>query len=299
MLDKREPVISVVMAVYNEKVEWLHESIESILQQTFSDFEFIIINDNPTRIENSLILQEYQKKDKRIIVITNEQNIGPTKSFNKGMKLAKGKYIAHMDADDISLPMRFEVQLDIMEKNPNIIVCGSKIDMFGEKKNYYRYYPFVEKSDEIKKLLIFRGLCHPTIMMRKDSLIKNDIVYNENYTYAQDYKLYFDLREYGDFYNVPRILLRYRVSKSHISHQHKDKQCVFLASARREYIAKLLKEKGYINGIDWNCISVSMLKNIKQCNMPYNIIAAFYLSMKSYGIREFFYFAFSFDYIIF
>jgi glycosyltransferase involved in cell wall biosynthesis len=244
-------------------------------------------------------LQEYQKKDNRIIIITNEQNIGVTKSLNKGIKVARGKYIARMDADDISLSMRFEVQLEIMEKHPNIILCGSKIDMFGEKKNYYRHYPFFEKSDDIKNSLLVIGLCHPTIMIRKYILIKNDILYNEDYVYAQDYKLYFDLYDYGDFYNVPRILLRHRASKSHISYQHKDKQFIFLASARREYIIKILREKGYINNIDWNCISISIINDIKQYNMPYNMIAVFYLSMKSYGIKEFFYFAFSFDYIHF
>jgi glycosyltransferase involved in cell wall biosynthesis len=299
MSDKREPVISVVMAVYNEKVEWLHESIESILQQTFSDFEFIIINDNPTRVENSLILQEYQKKDKRIIIITNEQNIGPPKSFNKGMKLAKGKYIAHMDADDISLPMRFEVQLEIMEKNPNIIVCGSRIEVFGEnKKNYY--FPFLEKSDDIKNVLIIGCLVsHPTTMIRKDILSKNNILYDEKYIYAQDYKLWFDLYDYGEFYNVPRVLLRYRTSKSHTSYHNKDKQHMLAISARREWINKILKEKGYTNNIDWNSISTSTIKDIKRYHLPYNVIAVFYLSMKSYRIKEFFYFAFSFDYIHF
>jgi glycosyltransferase involved in cell wall biosynthesis len=299
MLDKREPVISVVMAVYNEKIEWLHESIESILQQTFSDFEFIIINDNPTRVENSLVLQEYQKKDNRIIVITNEQNIGPYKSANKGIKLAKGKYIARMDADDISLPMRFEVQLDIMEKNPNIIVCGSKIEVFGEFKHSY-YIPLFEKSNDIKKTLIIKNVIpHSTVMIRKDILINNNILYSENYIYGQDYKLWLDLYDYGDFYNAPRILLRYRTSESHITYQHRDKQAIFLGFARREYINKTLKEKGNTNNIDWDCISISTIRDIKQYKLPYNMIAVFYLSMKSWGIKEFFYFIFSFDYIHF
>jgi glycosyltransferase involved in cell wall biosynthesis len=298
MTDNKTAMISVIMSVYNEKVEWLHESIESILQQTFPDFEFIIINDNPTRVENSLILQEYQKKDNRIIIITNEQNIGLTKSLNKGIKVARGKYIARMDADDISLSMRFEVQLNVMEKNPNIIVCGSKIKVFGEDKRNY-HFSFVEKSEEIKNALVLWGMSHPTLMIRKNILIKNNILYDENYIYTQDNKLLFDLYDYGDFYNVPRILLRYRASKSHISSQNKDRQAIFLALARRECINKVLKEKGYTNSVDWNCISISIIKEIKQYNLPYNVIAVFYLSMKSYGIKEFFYFAFTFDYMHF
>jgi glycosyltransferase involved in cell wall biosynthesis len=244
-------------------------------------------------------LQEYQKKDNRIIIITNEQNIGLTKSLNKGIKVARGMYIARMDADDISLPMRFEVQLNVMEKNPNIIVCGSRIEVFGENKNTH-YFPFFEKSDDIKNLLIIRCLVsHPTTMIRQDILINNNILYNENYICAQDYKLWFDLYDYGDFYNVPRILLRYRTSESHISYQHKGRQAKFIIPVRREWINKILKEKGYTNSVDWNCISISIIKEIKQYNLPYNVIAVFYLSMKNYGIKEFLYFAFAFDYMHF
>ena len=93
--------ISVIMSIYSEKEEWIKESIDSILSQTFRDFEFIIINDNPKRKQNENLLLEYSQKDNRIIVITNKENIGLTKSLNKGLSIAKGKYIARMDADII------------------------------------------------------------------------------------------------------------------------------------------------------------------------------------------------------
>ena len=100
------------MSIYSEEEEWIRESIDSILNQTFSDFEFIIINDNPNRDKNNSLLTEYTRIDNRIIIITNEENIGLTKSLNKGLEIARGKYIARMDADDISLPTRFEKQVD-------------------------------------------------------------------------------------------------------------------------------------------------------------------------------------------
>ena len=93
--------LSVVMSIYKEPVEWMRQSIDSILNQTFTDFEFVIVNDNPIRSENRDILDEYSKKDFRIIVLSNDENIGLTKSLNKGLRISKGKYIARMDADDI------------------------------------------------------------------------------------------------------------------------------------------------------------------------------------------------------
>jgi glycosyltransferase involved in cell wall biosynthesis len=299
MLDNNIPTISVIMSVYNEKVEWMHESINSILNQTFSDFEFIIINDNPTRIENSQLLEEYQKKDNRIIVLTNEQNIGLTKSLNKGIKIAKGKYIARMDADDISLPERFEKQIKVMENNPSIIVCGSKIKVFGERKNTY-YMPIVEKSNDIKDLLIIRnGISHPSVLVRKDILIMNNIVYDENYIYTQDYKLWTDLYDLGDFHNIQEILLLYRTSKSHASYYALSQQNFLFISARKKYIDKILQSCNCNNIIDWNNITILTIKNIKKYNIPSRVIVILYLSLKKYTFKELFYFIFSFDFFKF
>jgi glycosyltransferase involved in cell wall biosynthesis len=293
MLDNNIPIISVVMSVYNEKVEWMHESIDSILNQTFSDFEFIIINDNPSRIENSILLEEYRKKDNRIVVLTNEQNTGLTKSLNRGIKIAKGKYIARMDADDISLPARFEKQIKVMEDNPNIIVCGSKIKVFGERKNKY-YLQIPEKSDDIKDLLIRRNcIAHSTVIIRNEILTTHNISYNEAYIYAQDYRLWCDLYNLGNFYNIQEILLLYRTSKYQISTHTKEKQAKFIILAQREYI----KEQ-YIN-IDWNNISISTIKNVKKLHVSNKIIEVLYLSLKKHNLKEWLYFVFSFDFFKF
>ena len=125
--------VSVLMSVYNEPEEWMRVAIDSILGQTFTDFEFIIINDNPKRKLNREILSDYAKQDKRIVILENEENIGLTKSLNKGLKVAKGKYIARMDADDISLSDRLEKQVNFMEEHPEVGVCGANILCFGDR----------------------------------------------------------------------------------------------------------------------------------------------------------------------
>ena len=117
------------MPAYNAE-KYIAESIESILSQTFTDFEFIIINDASTDSTKEII-ESFQ--DSRIILINNEQNLGVAKSLNIGIATAKGKYIARMDADDISLPERFQTQFNFMEKNPDIDICGSWARMFGDK----------------------------------------------------------------------------------------------------------------------------------------------------------------------
>lgn len=127
---EKKPTVSVLMSTYNTPNEWLSESIESILNQTFGDFEFLIVDDcSKTNIE------EIQKKynDPRIKWIKNEVNMGLTKSLNKLLRMAKGKYIARMDSDDISLAERFQVQVQFMDKHPNVIVSGTYRRAFGNE----------------------------------------------------------------------------------------------------------------------------------------------------------------------
>jgi glycosyltransferase involved in cell wall biosynthesis len=300
MTDSKTPLISVIMSVYNEKVEWMRESIDSILNQTFSDFEFIIINDNPTRVENSLLLEEYRRKDNRLIILINDQNIGLTKSLNKGIRIAKGKYIARMDADDISLQARFEKQIKVMENNPNIIVCGTKIKVFGELKNKY-YLPVPETSNAIKDLLIRRScIAHPTVLIRKNILIMNNTLYDENYVFAQDYKLWTDLWDFGDYYNIQETLLLYRSSRSHISSHALAQQSFFFYSARKEYVNNIImKRYDYANTVDWDNITISTIRNMKRLNVSSKIIEVMYLSLKKYRIKEWLYFIFSFDFLRF
>src|SRR5688500_15226048 len=130
-MKKHKPAISVVMSAYNSD-KYIAKAIESILNQTFKDFEFIIINDG-SKDESLKIIKRYGKKDKRIVLIDNKKNLGLIKSLNKGLKIAKGKYIARMDSDDIAMPQRFKIQLDYLDKNRNIFLVGTSFEQIDKE----------------------------------------------------------------------------------------------------------------------------------------------------------------------
>lgn len=200
-------LISVILPVYNGE-KYLKEAIESILNQTYTNFEFIIIDDGSK--DSSLeIIKEYEKEDERIIVISRE-NKGLIATLNEGIEKAKGKYIARMDQDDISLPNRFEEQLKIMENDKEIVVCGSWVNVFGEnrKEKISKYF---QHDKQIKANLIMSCcFAHPSVMMRRDAFVDNNIWYDENFKNAEDYHLWTQLAKVGKFYNIPKVLLNYR-----------------------------------------------------------------------------------------
>lgn len=197
--------ISVVMSVYNGELH-IKEAMESILSQTFADFEFVIINDASTDTTESIIKSF---NDPRIKLIKNDKNLGLAKSLNIGLDLAKGKYISRMDADDISLPERFQKQFDFMEENPGIDVCGSWYEFIGARTGVVKY-PL--KDDEVKANMFFYDcICHPSVFIRKESLDKHRLRYNEEFRYAQDYELWCRGIKDLKFANMPCVLLKYRV----------------------------------------------------------------------------------------
>lgn len=204
-------LISVVMSVYNSE-KYLAEAIDSILNQTYTNFEFIIINDGST--DNSLaIIQAYMLEDSRIVLISRE-NRGLPYSLNEGVSIAKGEYIARMDADDISLPSRLEEQIDFMQKN-NIDVCGSSIQVFGENiRNKIKIYP--TSNNEIKFVLILMSpFAHPTVIMKHT--IFDKVKYN-NFKTAQDYDLWTQVALQGyKMANLDKVLLKYRSHSEQIT----------------------------------------------------------------------------------
>ncbi len=207
--------ISVVMPTYNTDIPILKDAVNSILTQTYGKFEFIIIDDCS---QNGT--QEYFQsiQDDRVKVIRNADNLGVTKSLNIGLKAAKGEYIARMDADDIALPERLEKQLDFMESHPNVVVCGTWIQAFGDK--HYTQKRLIPDREYLRCSMLFGnhyGLCHPTAMFRASELRKHNIRYDEELSTAQDYGMWSVCCEYGDIANVPEILLNYRIHDKQIS----------------------------------------------------------------------------------
>ena len=201
------PRISAIMAVYNTKEEWLKESIESILNQTYSDFEFIIINDGSTNNVENVILSY---KDERIKYIKQE-NQGLAKSLNNGLDIAKGEYIARMDSDDISLPERFEKQVKFLDENLDISIVGTSHEYFPNGKiakmlKYPKYIDFLKGN----------SIGHPTVMFRRADFEKYDLKYNPEYL-CEDYELWSRAIKYLKFANIQEILLKYRWHENNLS----------------------------------------------------------------------------------
>lgn len=220
------PTISVIMSVFNEPIAWIKQSIDSILYQTFSNFEFIIINDNPEGKEQLAMLHEYAQKDHRIKVIENTENKGLTKSLNVGIACAKGKYLARMDADDISLPNRFMIQYEYMEHHPEIDICGSWAKLFGNVPPVaYTINKLPIEPENIKLYsLFYNPMIHPSMFIRTKSFALP--LYNEHFIKAQDYVLVGESLIQGKkLANIPQVLMKYRVTqksgkKAYVSQQN-------------------------------------------------------------------------------
>ena len=288
------PNISVVMSVFNG-ASYLHESIESILNQSYKNFEFIIINDGSTD-ETLEIIKSY--KDSRIVLISRK-NKGLIDSLNEAISLAKGEYIARMDADDISYPTRLDEQYTFMEKNADIVVCGAWAKKFGTD-NGLSCTPVDDKNIR-EKFVITSPFIHPSVFIRKSSLRKECIKYDSNYIHAEDYKLWLELLRVGKCANIPKVLLRYRVSQGQISNKYRIVQHESAKKIRREFIKQYFKE---IN-LDFplpSTITIKTIKTIKKYNYKDDkvinaIIYTMYLSLIKYSHRSFFNFLSSFDYL--
>ncbi|MBU1160254.1 MAG: glycosyltransferase [Patescibacteria group bacterium] len=204
------PKITVLMPVYNCE-KYLNEAIDSILNQTFKDFEFLIINDGS--IDKSLeIIKKY--KDNRIKIINNEKNLGIVKTLNRGLKLASGKYIARMDADDISMPERFEKQIEFLEKNTDIVLVGTAFNVINENGKLIEKRILPTSPEEIKKKLIKANiLCHPSVMFIK-KICSQIGLYDENWQYVEDYDFYFRVANKFKMANLKQVLFSWRVNMS-------------------------------------------------------------------------------------
>jgi len=205
------PKISVIMPVYNTEEKYLKEAIESILNQTFADFEFIIIDDGSSNNAQEVILSY---KDSRILYIKNEQNLGLIKTLNKGLDLAKGEYIARMDSDDISLAERFQKQTDFLDKNSEVDILGTWFNCIPRD----RVIETFTADEEIRECMLINSnnIGHPTVMIRKSTVDDLKIRYDETYLYVEDYALWLSLIDKVKFANVPEILLNYRIHEKSV-----------------------------------------------------------------------------------
>lgn len=212
-LGMKAPKVSIVMSVYNCE-RYVGEAVKSMLQQTFSDFEFIIVNDGSTD-QTPEILRQFD--DPRILVI-DQRNSGLTVSLNRGIRLAKGEYIARMDADDLSEPERLEKQVEALDRNPGIGVVSCWYKVIDENGFLLAYKRLPNDVKQLAKLLMRDNpICHGSVMMRKRA-IQTVGLYNENLRYAQDYELWLRMLRQGyGFYVIPEFLYSYRISPDSVS----------------------------------------------------------------------------------
>lgn len=237
--------ISVVMPTYNTNVSILKEAVESVLAQTFRDFEFIIVDDGSTDHDLCSYLQSLS--DERIRIIRNPINLGITKSLNIGLNVARGKYIARMDSDDIALPMRFEKQFSFMEEHPDVIACGSNVEFFGAR-TLITHDKITDMEEYRIKLLYFNpGPRHPTAFFNRKLLLRHKVFYDETLEFAQDYRIWSDISKCGRIYILEDVLLKYRFHSSQVSKVHREKQraCSMLVRERllTELLGKITKEE--------------------------------------------------------
>jgi glycosyltransferase involved in cell wall biosynthesis len=231
-----EPLVSVILPVYNSD-KYLSDAIHSILAQTYNNFELIIINDHSTDQSMELV-RTFSEKDSRIRVIQNPENIGISKSLNKGLEISKGVYIARMDADDISFPDRLEKQVNYLQKSPEVGVLSAGliiINEFGVNGDTITY----PLSDiEIRWHMLFHNaFCHPCSMLRADVI--NTQKYNPEFPFAQDYEFWGRLLTSCNGANIDEPLIFYRESKKNISSVHYQRQQYFATKVAHQNIESI------------------------------------------------------------
>ena len=230
-----EKLVTVLMSVYNAREEELKQSIESILNQTFKDFEFIIINDGSTNNTEDVILSY---NDKRIRYVKNERNLKIIDSLNKGLKLCTGKYIARLDADDYSAETRLEKQVKYMEEHPNVGGLGT----FFKRLHTGEEIQLPTEPSDVKLLTRYVKGCisNPSGMIRRSILVDNNLQYEKNCLHAEDFKFWADLTYYSDLVVLPEVLTYIRshedgISKSNKQYQDKMVKIVLLDNIIRDF----------------------------------------------------------------
>ena len=231
-------MVSIVLPVYNAS-EYLTECIDSILAQTYTDFELLVMDDGST--DNSVSIAE-SYGDERIRVIACEHDFIQT--LNRGIEESQGKYIARIDADDMMMPNRLEKQVERMENNPSVTVCSSAAQAFGLAEEVVGFGNG-KIPHPLPLFLLGNPIIHPSVMIRKDFLTKNNLRY-KHYPYAEDYKLWTEIGMAGGVFDViPTPLIKYRISENQVTNKHRDEQEQTAIAIRQEILEELLKRNPY------------------------------------------------------
>jgi len=228
MKPTKKALVSVILPAYNAE-DYLEEAIQSILDQTFKDFELIIIDDKSTDKTSQIILSFI---DPRIVIIKNQKNQGITYSLNKGLEIAKGAYIARMDADDISATNRLELQINYLEQNPSTSLLGCCAEVIDQNGVVFDMMEVPLTNSEIFHT-IFSSNCfiHPSVIFKK-SVITDLGGYDLSSAQSQDYELWLRVIQHNSVANLPDYLLKYRIHPNQISQKKLKRQRALADRAR-------------------------------------------------------------------
>ena len=230
------PRVTVLMPVFNGE-EFLQEAVESILCQTFPDFELLIINDGSTDGSREILIR---LSDPRIRLIHNERNMGLIATLNHGMGLARGEYIARMDCDDVSRPERLAKQVDFLDQNPEVGICGAWFRKFGPGTN--KVVRWETEPVAVRASMLFScTLPHPTVMLRKALFAAHDLLYDAAYPHAEDYDLWSRALNFMQAANLPEVLLDYRVHPHQVTQRLSEAQVETAGRVR----LRQLRESGF------------------------------------------------------
>lgn len=251
------PEVSVLMSVFNG-AKYLQESIESILNQTYKNYEFIIIDDASTD-NTSKIIENYAQSDQRITILRNESNIGLTRSLNRGLKIANGRYIARQDADDKSMLYRFERQVGWLNKKPSTFILGSAWRVIGESEKNGRIVRQPAHDTDIRwQMLFHNAFCHTSVMFRREDNLNNtdrlNIFYDDSIEYSQDYELWGRLLEKGSGENIKDPLVESRIH---------DKSITEIKYNEQQYCASQISKKQMLKYIDVTELTIEEINKIR------------------------------------
>ena len=214
LMTMSSPMVSVVICEHNTPLDFLNQAIASVVEQTYTNFEIIFVDDETTTDYCSLSVFS----DERIKVIKNSRNIGLAASRNVGIQNSSGKYIAIMDTDDICMPERFAKQVEFLENNQDVVVCGTWFQMFGDKNEIVKRV--IDDNEYYRCCLLFGNvptIINPSTMIRKDVLVRHNVCLDESLTSAEDYDLWVSLSNFGIITNLKEVLLKYRIRKDQMS----------------------------------------------------------------------------------
>lgn len=215
------PAISVLLSVYNAD-KYVSLAIESILNQTVTDFELIIVDDCSSD-DSWNICQNYARQDNRIVAVRNKLNIGGCETLNVGLKLARGRYIARQDNDDWSYPDRLAKQLKFMETHPDIGIVGGSMEIMNENGKVIGKRSYNTTDSQIRNNIFrYSPFCHPLVMFRK-SILDSVGNYNFKFAPADDYELYFRIGKLSKFANLNEVLMKYRVISTSLTNSQTKK----------------------------------------------------------------------------